>query len=384
MSDVQDGLEIGGSTEDLDVNTTAGFTAALAAQAGIELSEERINDLREQASGGLTTESAPGQSRDEQGRFAPTAPPAEEIPAEGTAPEGDEVDQVDPDVAALLEKHGGDATAALAAALKENQSAQEFQGRQSNEVGELREQLARLEGMIQGQQQQPPQGPPPVSYDVISDAVGERGGPQVINDLVHAGYQDGHPAYDQAFQAWADEPGEQGAASAAYTRYLVALSAAHGQQAPSEPDQNEKFVTGLRHQEEVDAMSKRVAAKHADFNDLPISEVFEDASTPAFITDALDSEDINVQEQALEAVIQLARARRGADVTVQAKQQVQEASRQTKLSAQVATGSLRPVPERQPETPEGPTKEEAIKSLQDRILGIANRTSVKDGLTFAK
>lgn len=345
--------------EEHDPNTLAGFTAMLAAQAGKELSPERVAALEDNntsVTGGLTTESPSGQPRTEDGRFAPAATPAEE-PEKGAAPEEEETVEVDP-----RDKQIADA--------------QEFIGRQSSELGELRERLAKMEGMLEERGRAPEPTFPDIPYDRIEAAVEEQGGPKVIQDLAAAGYPDGHSAYDLAFQAWAEE--EPGKASAAYTRYLVAL-----RDAPAAPAQDPR-VDDLLAQQDVDTMVEAMAKRHPDLATLPIEEVSKDEATPLFIKQGLDSPDVAVQEQALEAVIVLARARVTAGATAQVETERKSAVVAAKQAAQVATGSLRPVESGSPDSGEETvSKVEATKAFQERILGLANRTSIKDGLTFA-
>ena len=136
--------------EVFDVNTDEGFNQALAAQTGRELSSEQLETLQgsdRSVSSGLEIPSeSTQQPRDEQGRFAPAAPPEPEV-VEGAAPEAAPA-QDDP-FSSIYEKLSPEEQQEIERVRQEAANAQSLIGKQGNEVGELREKLARIEGRLE-------------------------------------------------------------------------------------------------------------------------------------------------------------------------------------------------------------------------------------------
>lgn len=379
MADVSEGLSTGESVE-----SDKDFTAALAKAAGVEIPPERLASLEEgdtSVKAGLTFgESAP-QGRDDEGRFAPATPEVSE-PKEGEAP----AEEVDPNLAALLDKHEGDAAKALAEVLGREKEAQSTIGKQSNEVGELRERLARLEGRDEARAATHAPAPlPAVGLDTINEQVAEHDGPAVIQWYSSQGFPDGHAVYDAAFQAWLAQD-DTGAAQAAYTRYQAALNAPAspgGAQSPTE----DPWVAQKKQQEQFDTTLGSVASsyKEAEWGLIAphLVAVLEDAGTPQIIKDAVQSSDQKTVEQGLHSIAQIARGRAIAEATATATAENAAKVLETKKSAQVATGSLRVVNERQSGSGEELTSAERQERFRQSIVS-AETTSVRDGLVFAK
>lgn len=387
MTDVASGLVIDASDEVDNVDSDAGFTKALAGLVGKEISPERLEELRETDTSVSDemqrSESKPEDNRDADGRFKPATTP--EKPAEGVAPvEGDEV-QADPELAALLEKHEGDATKALAELLKQNTEAQSLIGRQANEVGDVRTQLAELKGRLDGIAQSTSQAQlPVVGTEQINEAVFDRGLQSVVSELVNAGYPDGHPTYDAAFTA-AISQDDTGQANAAYTRYLVALSQqanAPAVEVDTKPDPVREWAEQKQAQESVDKAIEGISAEFPkeqwDLIAEQLEPALKDDKTPQIIKDAVASEDPTILAQGLQALAQLAHGRA---IAVAANSETNKTKKVAeKQAAGLATGSLRPVSERQPEPGAEMSKEEATQAFYDRLLK-TETTSVSEGWT---
>lgn len=383
MSDV---LPEGAS--ELDPNSDAGFNALLARQAGVELSSDKLEELQgseTSVKAGLTFEESAGQPRDEQGRFAPAAPPAED--AQGAAPAEAEAQQeeVDPLVslaASLLDKHDGDAEAAVAEALQgADPAAQSMIGRQANEMGMLRQELAELRGRLEGYQaaaQQPvpqPVGlPDPSMGEGLSNMVAEHGGPATVSwaannrpDLI-----------DQAIKAWGEyEPFE---AASFRQDYMAGLQIHQAQPA------NDPVLEDIRLERGVASAIDMVRNGLTDGEWLAVKDHLMPAleRAPKMVVDSIVSPDPNVQRDGAHLLVELAKGRVVASAQAEAAKQVAEQSAAVKQATQVATGSLRPVDERQPGGDgKSLTKDEITAEFHKRLLA-TETTSVRDGLTFGQ
>lgn len=376
MADVREGLAGG-------VDSDAGFTAALARQAGVEIPEGQLEELESQdrtIAAGLTTEESP-RPRDDSGRFAKREPESEA--QEGAAPVEEERTDADPDLSAFLEQHGGDSQAALAAALKEAREAQSLIGRQSAEVNEarqLRERMARLEGMLETRDaapQAPPAAPPVVDDNTIAglEQLYDQHGPNKMIEWVASNRPD---LLDAAEEVWHSYDPLNAARYAARRAALEAQFSA--QSAAPQPDNRVADLLRERQMGEMIAQVRQATpAGEWTLVKEHIIPTFQDAATPDVIKNMIVSDDPATQKQGLDVLVQLAKARVVAQATSQAGAEREAANSEAKRAAQVATGSLRPAQERQP-AGQG-TREERIKSFQEMILG-AETTSVRDGLTY--
>jgi hypothetical protein len=143
-----EGLDIGGDSSAIDEAFANAFRR----------SEE--GDTGEQ--GGEATPAAPAAvepgQRDDQGRFLAPTPEIDPVEEEEIAAEPAAQD----DVAEFLAKYNNDPDVALRAAVE----LQKLQGRQSNEVGELRAQLQELQARV-NQPQPQPQPQTPITAELV-------------------------------------------------------------------------------------------------------------------------------------------------------------------------------------------------------------------------
>lgn len=326
-------------TDELDVNTDVGFEASLARKLGVEVSpEQQARTAAEDTSisSGLTTEeesAPPEQPRDEQGRFAPVAQPDEET-EEGAAPEGEQEDPWATVPDPLREEYQR--------IQRERDEAQSLIGRQGNEVGELRQQLARLEGMVQAQQTPQVQAAP-LTDEVLDSWVTEYGGFKAVEAVINDGHDD--RTVERAFATWGEyEPYKAAAARDDYFRALQSTTAEQ-QQAPGLDPRLEPVV---REQEarNVTALITQAAGDRAPVLKEHIGAVLEDANVPQNLKE--DLFDPQRAAGAAQTIIAYAELRAVQTATEQARQRSQEQAREAKLGARVASGSLRPAPQRQP------------------------------------
>lgn len=374
----------------LDVNTTAGFNAALAELAGVEVPEGALEALEgadtDVASGLTTVEESTGEKpRDERGRFAPAAPKPEGDD-QGAAPAAEEREgeeqQLDPELSKLLERHGGDSVAALRALQEEARNAQSVLGRQGNELGELRQQIARLEGRMEEQSRQPRQPTAPIQSEQLANLVVERGGRQAVVDLIQAGYDDA--TVERAFATWAEYDDTPYEALAARQDWRMALASHEQQGQPAAQPQEDPTLAEIKRERQLSSAIASVrsgmeAGEWAAIKDHLIP-AFEDPQTAEIIKKAVVSDDQQTQLQGMSALVQIARGRAIAAATAQANAERSTLLKQGKQAAQVATGSLRPVQQRQPEEPQN--REERVKAFHEALLR-TETTSVFDGLTYA-
>lgn len=176
---------------------------------------------------------------------AATEPPT---PAEPAAPA--ELDTSDPQIAALLEKYGGDPNKALAALA----GAQELIGRQGNELGELRrlveERVGSLEETVRAAAQ------PQYDADELTEWFAEN--PTRIPDVARdAFYRGNEQLMDAAIEAW-EEVDRSGARK--FERD-VAVARARQQLAADSEQTNERVA-------EWNSVSQQFAAAHPDLEQL--------------------------------------------------------------------------------------------------------------------
>jgi hypothetical protein len=106
-------------------------------------------------------------------------------------------------------------------------------------------------------------------------------------------------------------------------------------------------------------------------------------NAPKMVIESLVSADPNVQKDGASLLVELAKGRVVAAATAEARKATAEQSAGVKQATQVATGSLRPVTERQPAGDQALTKEEITAEFHKRLLA-TETTSVRDGLTFGQ
>lgn len=386
MSDVLSGLSVAESAS-ADVNTDAGFMAAVAKQAGVAVPEgelERIESRSTSVANGLTTEESV-RDRDDRGRFTAAA-----VEDEGAAPTSDQ-DVADPELAAYLNRHGGDPNAALAAAVKEAREAQSLIGRQGNELGDIRrreqeyaERLARLEGAVAAQPRTPTPLPLTSSQDVeaVEQYVAEHGGYATMAYL-HSPEINRPDLVPAALAAWGVDDAVSAAGwNARYQANLV-IEEERARQAVSAPapapavqaDGASNLASSL------DAVKASMPAAEWSLVRERLSPLLAEDGTPEAIKIAVVSPDRATQIEGVKALVAIARGRAIAEATATATSGRAGEVRQAKLAAGVATGSLRPVPE--PAANTGTSRADAIASFH-RTLMSTETTSVADGLTYGK
>jgi len=361
-----------------DVNLQAGFDAALAEQAGDE-AKQRLEERGEQpdrdvqsALEGLT-ESAEGRPRNERGQFVAAEPESPEEPEEPAAPaeEEPEVEEA-PVEPSPLEKQLTDA--------------QQFIGRQSNEVRELREQIAKLEGRFEERSSQPEAPPTPLvggEYEALEEMVEERGGAATIQHLVQIGRGD---LIDSALEAWAAEPEEAGKAAVFAARYYSALAAQDAEPAePATPAQPDPALQGMIQERQIADAASIVQGELEEAQEgswALIKPVLAQtlSEAPEAIQKMVVSEDANTRVEGLRVAAALAKGRVIADATAKAKEDQAAQNKAAKQSAQVATSSLRPVEEGKAKPISEMSKEEIHETFRKSLLA-TETTSVADGLT---
>jgi hypothetical protein len=256
------------------------------------------------------------RERDEQGRFV-----AKKAEAEKEAEELDTSD-LDDDVKAYLAKYGGDLKAALRGAAE----AQSLIGKHGLEIGELRKELESLTSSL-------------VDEDVPLDA-GTLSwfGQQVENNpqaAVMWALQNAPALYPQAMEAWIDAEPYQ--AISLHTRLAVA-------QAQNEIRDEMAPVADETQTQQFHRAWAEVARAHPDLNKLEQQIVEAAQSSPAIVRE-LQTGTAESKKAVLEQLYYLAKGRSAETLAAAAQeiaQETQEASRQAKKEATVASASSRP------------------------------------------
>jgi hypothetical protein len=373
MAEENEGVDLSPAAD--DVNTDGGFGAALAERGlgPIEQEFPRSDDDRfvEQAQPGVTP-------------LSPQAPP-EEAPPEG----GEAAPEVDPAVAAFLAQHGDDPQAALAAALQEREHAQGLIGRQGQELGDLRQQMAHLQGRMDelGQAAYEPV-PEPITaelQDSLATMFDEQGAEQAMGWLA-----DNRPDLIEAgINVWAEQdPFQAGRFASRYDRFLQDEQQQAEQVQQPQP-QEDPILAQMRAREQftmlADGARSQLGISDEDWPAVRehVVPAFNDEKTSPLIKNAIISPDPQTQFQGM---VEIVREAHGRAINVsqqtaeaQAQQQAADEAEQRKLQATVATGSLRPVPEGKPL--EELTSEERIALFKQSLLAPPS-TSVLQGLTF--
>lgn len=355
-----------------DVNSDAGFGAMLA-ERGLGPIEEEF-------------------PRSDEDRFVGTEPvvppPPDEPEGETPAPEAGQAEpEVDPAVAELLAQHEDDPQAALAALVKERENAQGLIGRQGQELGELRQSVARLEGRIdQATMAQSEPMPEPVSEEMVSSLetmFEEQGANQAMEWLA----ENRPDLIETGIQVWSEQdPFQAGRFASRYDSYLQEEQAR--EQQPQQPQVNDPVLAQMRAREQFTMMADG-ARQQLQIPDESwpavrdqVVEAFNDPATSPLIKNAIISPDPQTQFQGMVEIVRNAHGRAVAASTQSAEAQAQaeaaDEAEQRKLGAQVTTGSLRPAPEGK--SVQDMTSEERIALFKQSLLA-APSTSIQDGLT---
>jgi len=357
-----------------DVNSDTGFGAMLA-ERGLGPIEEPV--------------------RDDEDRFVdgPAVPPPGEPEGEPPPEGGEGEPEVDPAVADLLAQHDGDAQAALSAHLKEYENREGLIGRQGQELGELRETVARLEGRLDQAMTAPQEPlPEPISEETtagLEQMFDERGAEGAMNWIV----ENRPDLIEPGIQVWGEQdPFRAGRFASRYDAYLQEEQALAQQEAEPQQPQGDPILEQMRAREQFTMLADG-ARQQLGISDEAwptvrdqVVPAFNDPETSPLIKNAIISPDPQTQFQGM---VEIVRSAHGRALNVQ--QQAAEAqaqadaateAEQRKLGAQVATGSLRPA------APEGKSldqmnQEERIALFKSSLLA-APSTSIQDGLTFGQ
>ena len=354
-----------------DVSTDSGFAAMLA--------ERGLGPIDE-------------PPREDEDRFVEQAgvPPQTQATEEAPPEEGGEAEpEQDPALAELLAQHDGDAQAALAAYVKENENRESLIGRQGQELGELRQQMAHLQGRVDQATMGGAEEPLPevVTEEVtagLQQMFDERGAEGAMNWIV----EQRPDLIEPAIQVWAEEdPFQAGRFASRYDGFLQQEQeqAQQPQQPQGDPvldqvrarEQFTMLTEGARQQLGIDDQSWPMVRDH-------VVEAFNDPQTSPLIKNAIISPDPQTQFQGMIEIVRNAHGRamnqQQQSAEAQAANESASEAEQRKLAAQVATGSLRPA------APEGKSvqdmsSEERVALFKQSLLS-APSTSVADGLTF--
>lgn len=338
--------------EGLDLDTDEGFGAALAAQ--VDRSETPV--VEEPAA---EEESTQGLPRDDQGRFAPVA--QSEEPVEGAAPTEAQEETPDPWAEAPPELR-----AEYERVKREATEAQSLIGRQGNELGELRQKVEGVEARLEAK----PEGPPPAiptatANEEVEEFVAEHGGRAAMEWVV----ENRPDLIDTTLKAWAEEdPGE----AAIFAGRLAAFEAAQAAApAPAEPvdDRQQQLSNAI--------VTLQTEVKDWEAIKPHLMPALEDASTPTLIKEAVADPDPKRQLEGVRALAEFARSRALAAATAQATSERGEQVAASKTAAQVASGSLRPAPTREPSSQE---PSENIKTFYERILSAENTSDLSSAI----
>lgn len=412
MPNVSEGIETGDERE-FDLDTDAGFNARMAAKVAEkneteipERAKALIESLKESdrtVASGLTfdEESARRQVRDSQGRFTkePAALEDEQKPDEGAAPAAEEREETADPIQGILERLEGDERSALETRLKEFENAQELIGRQGSELGERRqreqelaERVARLEGRAESQ---PTQYAPPPSFSDLEER------------LADGDFNAGHDAWDRAIEyvkqtgdasvldqvkdVWKEyDPGSALEAWFEFREFVreAQVEAEREKAAPTSTSDSEldKIVAERRFNTNLDAARTAVGlSEKAQWS--VVSPHLEEALKEAHprVLKLVGSSDPEDQRDGLELVLKDAKARAITQATATATGEATAEQERAKRAASVATGSLRPAPERQPVSADDyeTRRQEAVARFKQRIME-APSTSVLDNITYEK
>lgn len=378
MPDVAEGLGTPEAGE--HVNAPGGFEAAIAAKVGrTEELEGREPILSTSVADGLEEVGTP--KRDEGGRFAAAEEPAEEETpaADEETEEEPEGDGLSPEVQSLLEKHGGDAEAALAEAIQRHKNAEQVIGRQGNDLGQLKQEIAELRGEVRAQRELAPaqtqQAQPNISNDELEEMVAEHGGMNVALWAVN----NRPDLYDRVHRIWrVDEPDEAADFRLEYKLHQQRLELQKAA-APAQPQQDE-WVAAQKQQAAINGSLAAFASQTSDWDTIAPHMTAALEQVPDVIAQMVASEDAQVRADGIAIVADKARI-----ISVgasQAKTKQQETATAKKKSATVASGSLRPA------SPAGGSGEEMTSEERQaafkKALLETQTTSVSEGLTYAK
>lgn len=384
MPDVQDGLSTAPPEE--NVNSDAGFEAAIARKAGT------TDQLEEHGSSAVSTSVKDGLEVGPPAPFAPavadTGEGEEDTPT-GDAPAGGTAQVENPELAALIEKNGGDPVAALAELNERFTNAQSLIGRQGNDLGQLRNEMAELRGMI-AEQRASATAPQAVvaSADDVAEWVTDQGGASVA---LWAAQQGDDALVERVIKEWAKQAeleGESTFEALAFRQdwkeYQREQRAAATAPAPvaNEPD---PWVQSKKQQEQFGGVLETLQQESSDWEQFSPHLMAALEKLPAPVLAMISSP--NPAESLEGARIAADKARIIAGTVTAAgglaTQAANDAATARKTAAQVTTGSLRPAVTEQTPLNEEEASAKRVAAFKAALLS-TETTSVRDGLTFGK
>jgi hypothetical protein len=389
VADVRDGLSIGGD-EGLDPNDPRDFEKIMEG-LGVPKEDGEGESPSTDIRSGLTT-AEPGQAREPAtGKFVAAeskTPPAD---APDTSQVSDD-EQQDPEVAAFLAKNNNDPAAALKAAA----GLTSVVGRQGQELGSTREELAELRGRLNQMAAAPAAPQVLVPQEQVDTQAGElistegyfNAATRAANLAVQTGDE---RLYQSIRETWAlDQPG---AAMDFNTDFRMwQRDQANAAAAAANPAQPEDWMVQARQQAQVTGIETSLSTALSGYSEEDtklISSHFEAAmqSMPPNVLAMVGSSDPEARDAGVQLVVDRATllatktpAPAEGDKTVVVPDPVVAKSVQRKLAgAAVATGALRPAAAKTAQTTE--SREDAIKEFKRQIVE-AETTNVSSGLTY--
>jgi hypothetical protein len=377
MPDTKSGLETGKEPE-LDVNSDAGFNARLAARVsgdeGIsEAAKAVLAVLKETDTSvqrGLTF-GKESQAREGDGRFAPAAVPAvveEAAPAAEERVVEEEVQE--PDWKTQYEE------------------LERLMGRQGQEVGdtrkenaELRERLARVEGRMEATPEPTPQVPYVDRAALEEQIAGPNGnGEGGEAAWAWAANLGDYATLEMVAELWGEyQPFHAARRWNDFERYKEEYErAANAPEAPGPDATLETIRTERQFNASLAAVQATKDPKDWELVAPHLTEALQESGK--LIQKAIVSSDPEEQQDGMQTLYTLAKARVVAGATSGAQADADAEKTAAKKAASVATGSLRPAPERKPADDET-TREEALQRFRKSIME-AETTSVREGLTY--
>lgn len=361
-----DGLDIGGD----DSATDEAFAEAFRRADGVT-PEEPSDEVTPDDESAADEENDEGQPRDEQGRFARTQPEVtdlEEQQAEHDQElEEEPVEEEDSEVAAFLAKYGNDPEKALRAAVELSK----LQGRQGDELGQLRQTVEELRQRLDAPQE--PQRPAVPITEALVEELDSLAVESPQAALARVG-QIGDPTgqlTDRVMDIWFQVNPRQ---ASAFQAALIAQQTEQRVRAELEPIVQER---GQSAEERAYVDSWNLAlSKNPDMNDH--AQAMHDLlqERPALARAVLASETVEERAQAFETVYELVAGRSAPpEVRQVAQQQQRQQAKEARTRAAVAKPSA---------VGSAPGAEEKEVSEEDRIkAGIlgAKSTDILSGLT---
>lgn len=365
----------------IDPNSQQGFDAALAAQVGRAVPERAYSD-------GTDVSAALGATDPAAAVPATPATPDPGTPAEptadaaGTPASGEDVyTHDDPEVAALLERYGGNLDEALRGAVE----AQRLIGRQGNELGEIRRRLDEIDQRSATAPQASPTHPHynPMAVDV--EAVVENGDAEgfalQLIDAMEAGDPNASALYDRLMASWVEtEPWKAQRLANAYQETRIE------RMLERRLSQTESQVRETALESSLANARDEAATRHPDWDALQgtIVDLLDDDTVPEVVKLMVVGGTPQEQAQGIDILAGLARG-------IRAPQLAAEAARTASLTApereaqiraaHVASGGLRVAAPAAPGAEQGQDAlEEAKARFRERILR-TETTSVSEGLT---